>query len=411
MKPKLKHVEALLRTISHNPKLDLLAYFRPRLSEFSWHVVLKSLVVIHRIMNEGPTTFIQSVFKSSHLLNLSNFDDKRSTLAMAMSRLIQLYSEYLIEKATTYDKLKYLGERYSAKENAKWAVELPLDKFFVSLPQFQMQYQKLMDCTPYTEDNEAHAIAASATSLIVKDTFRIYSLLSVQVFKILDSFQQMDKKQSTTSLACVKVYQQQSERTKRWTDVLVKLELADSKLLPKFDSIPSSFLILLEEHIKNLEDETTTLSDLVGDQKKQSKPKKEDKKKEPKEPKEPKETKTPKEPKTPKEEKETKQKKSKRKEEPAAPAPSSTANQTVDIFDILNLSSTTQQQLQPAQPQQSQPQQISKTANPFDPFDDPFSTANASGNSTEGQNMADFDVFSTNSSSKSNNQTQDPFGF
>jgi len=170
----------------------------------------------------------------------------------------------LVEKASAYDKTQYLGERATAKDNAKWAMGLPLDKFFIALPQYQMLYQKLLDCTPYTEDNEAHAIAAAATSLIIKDAFRIYSLLSVQLFVILEKFQQMDRKQAITSLACVKIYQQQSERTRKWTDVMVKLNLASLKLLPKFDNVPNGFIPLLEDHIKNLEDETTTISDLVG---------------------------------------------------------------------------------------------------------------------------------------------------
>jgi len=76
----------------------------------------------------------------------------------------------------------------------------------------------------------------------------------MMVFVILEKFQQMDKKQAATALSCVKIYIQQSERTKKWTDVLVKLKLADPSLLPKFDNVPSGFIALLEDHIKNAQE-------------------------------------------------------------------------------------------------------------------------------------------------------------
>src|SRR4051812_16018366 len=101
-KPKAKHVDALLRMSLRSPNMDLMGLFRARLAEKSWNVVLKTLVVIHRLMNEGSEGFLRIVSEKPLELNPLSFHDRRSSLAWAMTRLVHVYGDYLCEKATVF---------------------------------------------------------------------------------------------------------------------------------------------------------------------------------------------------------------------------------------------------------------------------------------------------------------------
>src|SRR5262245_29420529 len=89
-------------------------------------VVLKTLVVIHRLMNEGSEGFLRLVSEKPLELNTLSFHDRRNSLAWAMTRLIHAFGDYLVEKATVFKNIQFCGERVPAKESSKFFMELSL---------------------------------------------------------------------------------------------------------------------------------------------------------------------------------------------------------------------------------------------------------------------------------------------
>lgn len=167
-KPKQKHVDTLIRLSIRSPNMDLMALFRTRLAEKSWNVVLKTLIVIHRLMNEGSEGFLRIVSEKPLELNTMSFHDRKNSLAWAMTRLIHVYGDYMAEKATVFKNIQFSGERVPAKESSKFFMELTLPKLMIVMPHIQMQLDKLLCCTPYTEDDQPHPIAAQASSLFIR---------------------------------------------------------------------------------------------------------------------------------------------------------------------------------------------------------------------------------------------------
>jgi len=176
-KPKPKHVDALLRLSLRSPNMDLMSLFRARLAEKSWNVVLKTLVVVHLLMNEGSEGFLRIVSEKPLELNTQSFSDRKSSLAWAMTRLVHVYGDYLCEKATVFRNLQFCGERMPTKESSKFFMELSLQKLVIVMPHIQMQLDKLLCCTPFTEDDQPHPIAAQASSLFIRYAYSSFRTL------------------------------------------------------------------------------------------------------------------------------------------------------------------------------------------------------------------------------------------
>ncbi|CAN0878581.1 Putative clathrin assembly protein At1g03050 [Linum grandiflorum] len=77
----------------------------------NWTVALKTLMVIHRLLNEGDPAYEQEIFfatrRGTRILNMSDFVDSRSESSWDYSAFVRMYALYLDEKL----EFKMIGRR------------------------------------------------------------------------------------------------------------------------------------------------------------------------------------------------------------------------------------------------------------------------------------------------------------
>jgi len=129
-----------------------------------------------------------------------------------------------------------------------------------------------------------HPITKSAFMLLIKDAYKLHSLLYVCHLVVLDTFQKMNLKQCELCLDVCQKYLIQNKRFRDWAQSLVKNNVLPGSVLQDFETLPSGFVGLLEERIKYIKDTgdesfvDTTKSEHKSSDKDQE-PKKEKKKK------------------------------------------------------------------------------------------------------------------------------------
>jgi len=284
--PKVKHVEALLNALKFGTEHDIVLLLVSRFEDKHWNVVLKTLMVIHRLCNEGVVDrFLVKLCNTPHVLNLSGFRDTSDPEVWGHSQFIQVYADYLSEKVFVYKMLNYCGERNSTSQNKNWALALTVERITDAMPKVQGQFEKLLEIKPYTDkDDVCHPITKSAFMLLIKDAYKLHSLLYVCHLVVLDTFQKMNLKQCELCLDVCQKYLIQNKRFRDWAQSLVKNNVLPGSVLQDFETLPSGFVGLLEERIKYIKDTgdesfvDTTKSEHKSSDKDQE-PKKEKKKK------------------------------------------------------------------------------------------------------------------------------------
>lgn len=111
--PKQKHVEALILSSAN---IRFVEQFNERMNTRKWNVVLKTLIVIHRVCLEGDERFMDDLHSNSHVLNIHHFLDKESIRISGHSGFLKHYTLYLQEKVYTYDAVGTCSSCPSAKK-------------------------------------------------------------------------------------------------------------------------------------------------------------------------------------------------------------------------------------------------------------------------------------------------------
>lgn len=216
---------------------NFLEYFEKRVMDQKWNVVLKSLIVLHRLSVEGAERFMQDLAQHTHLFQLAHFMDQSSIISQEYSRFIREFSSYLLQKCYVYNLLHVCIERRPPAESKSWALQLSANDLVKSLPALSVQFDKLIACQPYNPSDLTHPIIVSCMSVMVKDAFRIYSLLTVEMLVVLEKYPEMSLEQSKLMLKNCEKFLDQNEKFKKWVSSLDELGFASSKLMPNFDAV------------------------------------------------------------------------------------------------------------------------------------------------------------------------------
>jgi hypothetical protein len=77
---------------------------RKRLEEADWKIVMRALLVLHRLLNEANTQFLPELTRGipQSLHALSRFYDMGSSQGHTQSHFIRLYSQYLETKVPSF---------------------------------------------------------------------------------------------------------------------------------------------------------------------------------------------------------------------------------------------------------------------------------------------------------------------
>eukprot|EP00457_Paulinella_chromatophora_P004817 gb/GEZN01004830.1/.p1 GENE.gb/GEZN01004830.1/~~gb/GEZN01004830.1/.p1 ORF type:complete len:566 (-),score=79.44 gb/GEZN01004830.1/:106-1803(-) len=245
--PKLKHVEALIDLSLGDATVA--GSLVKRLSSPQFNVVLKTLVVIHRIALDGDIHFLTHMSRQVSLRNkLLHFMDDASLESRTLSPFTRLYASYLAAKIAAFKDLGHSQERLEQRESVEWAKNIAPRDLVKSFPVLQFQFGTLLDISFRFPDVPSPNITKKAIQLLLRDARRLYPILCLFTISVLDHVQELQATQLEVMIKCCRKHQIQNTKFSDWCNWLIGLQLLAQQDSPvSADVLPGNFFSLLED--------------------------------------------------------------------------------------------------------------------------------------------------------------------
>ncbi|KAM3248332.1 putative clathrin assembly protein isoform X2 [Capsicum annuum] len=262
--PKERHIaKILVATSITSPRADV-AYcihaLSRRLSKTrNWIVVIKTLIVIHRVLREGDPSSKEELLHYSQrgqIFQLSNFKDDSNHLAWDCSAWVRTYALFLEEKLECFRTLKndIESDRLSRTSAGISTVHcrtrlLNGKELSEQLPALQQLLYRLTGCQPEVAACY-NCLIQYALALVLRESFKIYCAINDVIISLVDFFFEMSKHDAIKALSIYKRAGQQAEHLAHFYDLCRGLDVARTFQFPTLKQPPASFLETMEEYIR-----------------------------------------------------------------------------------------------------------------------------------------------------------------
>ena len=278
--PKQKHVVTLYNAAGRvdSPK-DIIRYVLGRLSDrvtgsTAWLVVLKSLMVVHRLMREAEGDLFRKVladglfgdrkagrggddrFRSLGppgpglaLFSLSGWKDDSTPEAWEQSAWVKAYAAYLEERCSVFSDTGC--DPQAEPTNVPSAARTwNAPQLLVGLPKLQVLLRRLVDTLPKVP--RLHAVTAAAAVDCVREVRLLFRAVSEALLNLVDKFFDMPPAEATAALDMYRRAVRQVHDLNAALNSLRSHEqlAAEMTRVPMpFDPPPPEFQKVMEEYI------------------------------------------------------------------------------------------------------------------------------------------------------------------
>lgn len=245
--PKEKHVRRLILCTHERGDLteEIYNHLARRMELPDWIVVLKTLVVFHRLFRDGNPRFVGDLKWKGTIFPLSRFNDPTSGEAHVQSVFIRKYALYLEEKVMVFRAL-----RMEFEKDPGLLKGLSIEDSFVRLPKLQRQLDALINCQTSAEAI-TNPITSLAFEMLLKDSFKLYRGLNDAVITLLESFFSLDKNLAIQALEIYRGFMRETSA------IIAMYEMAKKKFtleLPDLKHAPTTLVNSMEDYIRDLDD-------------------------------------------------------------------------------------------------------------------------------------------------------------
>jgi len=231
-----------------------------------WLVTLKCIVTVHRLLRDTELAFVEELIRCGdetglRVLSLSNYKDMASPEAWDFSSWIRVYTDYLDESVEIYRSRKFdiMAEKSVL---ARRMQDLKPQQLLEMLERLQMLERRLVSCIPEGKASYSNVVK-SGLVLVVKESFRLYHVISEGIVCMVDQFFDMDRVQAQKAM---EVYRAGIDGTESMSDYyrqIKHLGIGETVSFPELIPPPSDFLGQMESYINSAPVDSTN-ADAVG---------------------------------------------------------------------------------------------------------------------------------------------------
>ena len=230
-----------------------------------WRTMLKTHVVLHRLLMESGVELKREFFrfleflsrktygpKEQMLFNIRYWKDESTPDAQELAGWTRTYAAYLEEVCALHAHVPQLFTAPGRnQENALRSCDI--DRVLTVMPLLQTLARRITDCEPKSAVVRKNAVAKFTLSLILRDSFKVYHVMNEAIINLVDKYFDSSKVQAAKGLAIFKKYLTQIDDLQRFYKTCEEAGAFDQSgpMDFKLEAPPPTFLQSMEEYYQS----------------------------------------------------------------------------------------------------------------------------------------------------------------